>query len=398
MIGTSAAYLERFLKRLSRFLPIAASCLLAACSAGVATGVPPSGSVAAPELPPPLARMLSDRPAPPIDTMEVWVCDVPAGATAAVYGGLTLREPLTPDGIVAAIGDRLHAYVDTVSGGRTDLRLVSGGTVAMDIADDDDACAEAALDRSSAGADVVLAVATAQHDLGQPGGRGRPGSSLACTGSCAAATTGRAIVVGANDFHATWGALPLLDLIEHEYGHTFGLPHSGTEEPGDDEYLSAIDLMSNSAAPRDVHPDRRDGPMPLAIDLVDVGWLALDRVVVAPSGAEALTVELTPTSEPAVSPGARLVVLPVDEHRLVSIEARTPTGFDDHLPEAGVAVHEIDDRAGIGVLRVQVPLHTDVVPFTDLLGAGDVLVVDGWRIEVRAVGATAHLAIVPTDG
>ncbi|MEZ5249787.1 MAG: hypothetical protein R2713_11410 [Ilumatobacteraceae bacterium] len=111
---------------MSRFLPIAASCLLVACSADVATGVPSSGSVAAPALPPPLARMVSDRPAPPIDTMEVWVCDVPAGATAAVYGGLTLREPLTPDGIVAAIGDRLHAYVDTVSGGRTDLRLVSG--------------------------------------------------------------------------------------------------------------------------------------------------------------------------------------------------------------------------------------------------------------------------------
>ncbi|MEZ5249786.1 MAG: hypothetical protein R2713_11405 [Ilumatobacteraceae bacterium] len=156
--------------------------------------------------------------------------------------------------------------------------------------------------------------------------------------------------------------------------------------------------MSNSAAPREVDPDRRDGPMPLAIDLVDVGWLALDQVVVAPSGAEAFTVELTPTSESATSQGPRLVVLPVGEHRLVSIEYRTPTGFDDHLPEAGVAVHEVDDRAGDGVLRVQLPVHTDVVPFTDLLDTGGILAVDGWRIEVRALGATAHLAIAPTDG
>ena len=285
-----------------------------------------------------------------------------------------------------------------MSGGRTDLRLVAGGTVTMGVDDDDDACAEASLARSSGEADVVLAVATAQHDLGQPGGRGRPGSSLTCTESCSAAATGRAIVIGANDFHDSWGEVPLLDLIEHEYGHTLGLPHSGTEQPGDDEYISAIDLMSNSAAPRDVHPDRRDGPLPLAIDLVDVGWLALDQVVVPRAGAETIDVELTPTSDPRESSGPRLLVLPVDEHRMVSVEFRVPVGLDDHLPEAGVAVHRIDDRAGGGVLRVQVPLHTDVVPFTDLLGAGDVLERDGWRIEVRAVGATAHLAITPTDG
>jgi hypothetical protein len=202
-------------------------------------------------------------------------------------------------------------------------------------------------------------------------------------------------VVGASDFHPSHGDVPLLDLVEHELGHTFGWPHSGTTVSGDDRYVSAIDLMSDSAAPRVTDRARRDGPLPLAIDQFDAGWLPLGQTVVLGRTAADTVVELSPLGS---ADGTRLLVLAIDEHRLLSVEYRTPTGFDDHLPEAGVAVHLIDDTAGTGVERVQLPVHTDVAPFTDLLGPGDVLTRDGWRIEVTQVGDTARLAVAPTDG
>ena len=130
-------------------------------------------------------------------------------------------------------------------------------------------CVDGALDRSSADADTVLAVADAEHAADQPGGWGRPGTWPTCDGTCPASTTLRAAYVGASDFHPDWGPVPLLDLIEHELGHTLGLPHSGSPASGGDQYLSALDVMSNSAAPRDVDPARRDAPDTIAVDRLE---------------------------------------------------------------------------------------------------------------------------------
>ncbi|MFN8024182.1 MAG: hypothetical protein U0Q03_21815 [Acidimicrobiales bacterium] len=358
----------------------------------------PATTEAVPAEPPAvLTHLLGDRPAPAVDRIEVWICDVPDDSTAAVYGGLPLRQVLTPDGVVAAIGDRLHEYFAAVSNGAYDLELVAGGTVDMARDDDEDDCVDTALDRSGPDALAVLAVATAEHAADQPGGRGRPGTWLGCIGAdtdCPARVTRRSVVVGANDFHPSHGPVPLLDLIEHELGHTLGLPHSGTAVPGDDVYPSALDLMSNSAAPRAVDTSRLDGPMPLAIDLYDVGWLPPDQARVLERGA-AVDLELSPRE---AASGTRLVLLPVSDHRVLAIELLQPTGYDDHLPAAGVAVHEVDDSAGTDVLRVQLPVHTSIAPFTHLLQTGDVLQRDGWRIEVRTVGATARLAVAATDG
>ena len=59
-----------------------------------------------------------------------------------------------------------------------------------------------------------------------------------------------------------------MDLIEHEIGHALGWPHSGYDESAPNPTQSALDVMSNSAAPRDVHPDRRDGPRHLGCQSV----------------------------------------------------------------------------------------------------------------------------------
>ncbi|MEX1105012.1 MAG: hypothetical protein WEB78_02335, partial [Ilumatobacteraceae bacterium] len=235
------------------------------------------------------------------------------------------------------------------------------------------------------------AVATAEHVEGRPGGWGTPGSWLSCAGSCPARTTRRAASVGASDFSPDWGPVPLLDLIEHELGHTLGLPHSSIGNDG--QYLGALDLMSNSAAPREVDPGTLDGPDLLGIDRVDLGWLPMSDVVVAEGRT---TVTLAPSTGPA---GTRLLVLPIDDHRVVTVELLVPAGFDAHLPEAGIAVHVVDDSPGTDVLRSQ-QAQGSPPPHTDLLGTSDDLTVAGWRIEVRRIeadGAVAEVAVSRTD-
>jgi len=387
VIGRGRADLEKFLKGSVGFLLV----LLAAC----ANDPPGAGTADRPGV---IERLLADRPAPATDVVEVWVCDVPLDTEADLYEGLALRQPLTPEQVIASLGERVTDYFDAVSNGAYAIGFVAGGVVPMTPTDTDATCTDAALAASSPTSGAVLAVATAEHVAGAPGGWGRPGTSLSCADDCSARSTGRAAYVGASDFHPDWGPVPLLDLVEHELGHTLGLPHSGTDTAGDDEYRSALDLMSNSAAPRDVDPGRRDAPSTLAVNLLDVGWLPADDVVIVDparaTAADPIEIELSPATG---ADGTRLVVLAVDEHRVLTVELRTTDGFDGHLPSAGVAVHAIDDRNGTDVLRVQLPVHSTTEPFTALLGAGAVLDVEGWRIEVQRLDATVRLAIAATD-
>ncbi|MEX0846519.1 MAG: hypothetical protein WD023_01975, partial [Ilumatobacteraceae bacterium] len=269
--------------------------LIAACSS------PPDG-----QIPGVVDRLMTDRPAPAADRVEVWICDVPADTTATLYGDLPLRLPLDPATVAAVLDRRIGDYFEVVSHGAYRPTVVAGGIVTMRPVDSDVDCVDDALDRSGDDATVVLAVATAEHVEGRPGGWGTPGSWLSCAGSCPARTTRRAASVGASDFSPDWGPVPLLDLIEHELGHTLGLPHSSIGNDG--QYLGALDLMSNSAAPREVDPGTLDGPDLLGIDRVDLGWLPMSDVVVAEGRT---TVTLAPSTGPAVT---RLLVLPIDDH------------------------------------------------------------------------------------
>ena len=310
------------------------------------------------------------------DPWEVFVCHVPAGTQSAVYAGLPLRQRLLPDHVATVLDQNVGAYYDVLSHGKYRPRFSPGGEVTIAVTDGPQACVDKALAASSAHAHGVIAIADAEHNADQPGGFANPGSRCDQP-PCAASSTRRSAYVGAADFSTDWGDRPPMDLIEHEIGHAIGWPHSGYDATATNPTLSALDVMSNSAAPRDVHPDRRDAPDTLAVNLLAAGWLATSAVaVIPPAGA---TVTLTP-SNGSTSGGAspRVAVVELDDHSFLTIELLLAEGFDDHLPATGIAVHLID---GADAARTQSPL-VGVAPFDQLLTPGETFTGDGWRVAV----------------
>lgn len=303
------------------------------------------------------------------DVVEVWVCAVPTNSSVAVYGGLPLRAELSPAGLVATIGPRVTAYYDTISHGRYRPVFVAGGTIAMAAGDEPADCAAAALDQSSATSRAVLLVADAEHAEDQPGGFGSAGVP---TSARAASENRRWAYVGANDFSAVWDGGPPMDLVQHELGHILGWVHSGTDINPPLRYTSALDVMSDSASPRDVDPARRDAPDTIAVQRVVAGWLRAGDTVVAENPRQ---VTLSPSAGDA---GTRLVVVPLDERSFLTVEMLTADGFDDHLPVSGLAVHRV--TIGGDDLPATIDPLTGGPQHTSLLEPGESLTTDGWLI------------------
>lgn len=313
------------------------------------------------------------------DVVEVWVCHVPVGSSASIFGGLPLRVPLDPESIVDRIGSALTDYFAIVSGGRYALEVRAGGQVSIGVSEGHERCVEDALDDSSATATAVLVVADAEHAADQPGGFGDAGEP--CDRRCPASTSRRWAYVGASDFAAHWGMSPPLDLVQHELGHVIGWSHSAVSPHGG--YLSALDVMSNSAAPRAVDADRRDAPAPIGIHRLRVGWLDAAMVVVARAPR---TVELVPAlGSSGAAAGVELLVVPVDARTLLTVEVLTAAGLWRHLPADGVAVHIV--RLGVDGAPVSIDPVTasGVAPYVDLLGEGALLRVLGVDISVLEV-------------
>lgn len=360
------------------FATVAIATLTASCS-----GDDGDGSAAVP----PVLRTLLDTAATAqwratgADVIEVWTCRVPTDTTAAIYGGLPLRYPLQPAALVETFTTHVTPYFDALSHGNYHPVFVAGGEVMMSASEEPQQCLDTALTASSPTARAVLAIADAEHAPGEPGGFGTPGGPCEAT-NCAASITRRSAYVAGNDFNPDLAASPPMDLVEHELGHLLGWTHSGLGPDG--EYLSGLDVMSNSAAPRDVDPTRTDGPDTLGIDRLLAGWLTVDALWVAPSKGG--SVHLAPsTADPAVAAGAaaefrRLAIVPIDDSTFLTVELLVPVGVDAHLPAAGIAVHRVVVRDG--AIESIVPLVGDA-PFTTLLGASGSLAVDGWRITAE---------------
>ena len=317
------------------------------------------------------------------DTIEVWVCHVPEGATDPIYGGLPLRLPLTPADVVATIDDPVTTYFEAISYGQYQPVFVAGGEYDMAVDDAPQACIDAALDAAADDTRAVLVVADAEHGGDQVGGFAIGGDPCPAAPPCSASESRRFAYVGASDFHPDWGDAPPMDLVEHELGHTLGWVHSAVTP--DLVYESAIDVMSNSAGPRDLMPERRDAADTLAVNKLMAGWLQMTSVWAAPpAGGE---VRLAPA---ATADDTRLAVLPTTDGFL-TVELLTAAGYDDHLPADGIAVHQVTLASG------RITAITPLVgqpPFTALLQPGDSLDTAEWAITV---GDDWTITVVPAQ-
>jgi hypothetical protein len=127
----------------------------------------------------------------------------------------------------------------------------------------------------------------------------------------------------------------------------------------------------------------------LAIDRLDLGWLPLDAVRVADGATGQLSLRSATGAK-----GTRLLIVPIDDHRALTIEQLPDSGYDDHLPSAGVVVHMIDDSPAqcgattrcTDLQRVQQIVAVDGGDRT-LLRAGDVVTTDGWVLRIDSIGA-----------
>lgn len=335
---------------------------------------------ASPPLPEPLPAVLAEVLATPSaggartigdDHFEVWICHVPVDSTAAIYGGLPLRLELTPQGVTDVVKAAVPAYFDTISHGKYRPVFTAGGEVTIAADEEPQACIDTAIAGAGDGTEAVLVVADAEHGADQPGGFGSVGDPCPASGACSIATTRRVAYVGASDFHPAWGDNPPMDLVEHEIGHSLGWVHSGIDAAGN--YLSGLDVMSNSAAPREMDPIRRNAPATLAINLFLAGWLPADQLIVT---AGEVTGKLAPSNGDG---GWRLVLLDAGDDVLYTVELLTADGLNDHLPTDGVAVHSI--QIVDGALAPIVPL-VGAPPFTELLQPGSDLMVGEWNLTV----------------
>jgi hypothetical protein len=306
------------------------------------------------------------------DPWDVVVCHVPSDTQSLVYAGLPLRTGLTPERIANLLDEKVGAYFDALSNGAYRPHFTASGEVTIAATDEPQACVDMALAAAGAHARGVIAVADAEHNANEEGGFANPGSVCADP-PCTASVTRRSAYVGAADFGPDWGDQPPMDLIEHEIGHALGWPHSGYDESFSEPTRSALDVMSNSAAPRAIHPDRRDGPGTLAVNMLQAGWLRPTAVAVIPeSGA---TVALAPS---AGSSGTRMAVIELGDTTFITVELLAADGLDDHLPATGVAVHLIE---GSDTTRIQTPL-VGAAPYDDLLTPGETFTGSGWSIAV----------------
>lgn len=308
-----------------------------------------------------------------VDEIEVWICHVPADSGVALYVGLPLRLPLTAAGVAEILNARVTPYFETISHGLYQPQFHAGDEATLGADQGPQVCVDAAIAGADDTADAILVVADAEHRPEQPGGFGNAGVPCPAEPPCPVLDSHRAAYVGASDFHPDWGDSPPMDLVEHEIGHTLGWTHSGFVSGEVQPYQSWIDLMSNSAAPRDADPTRRDGPDTLAINRLFAGWLDESDIWVAPLTGG--TVHLQ-SSTGAI--GTRLALIPLSDGSYLSVEILSPDGFNAHLPVSGVAVHHV--LLADGALQTIVTLAGGE-PYT-LLQPGQFVESNGWRIDV----------------
>jgi len=305
------------------------------------------------------------------DLWEVVVCQIPQDITDPIFAPLQERPNLSSGDIVAKL-DPVIDYFWRWSHGRYQPNFTATTGVSISADEKSDLCVERALDKATPAARGVLVIANAQHGETAVGGWGRPGSP--CEKNCSAKSTRRAVYIGAADFMPFWKGSPPLDLVVHEMGHALDWPHSSTsiDNFGNGVYDSEVDVMSNSAAPREVNSDARNAPGPLGINMYLSQWINDSNVALLEDGTKSF--DLVATDTDSAVDGVRLVLVQLNNSTIVSVELLNASGDNQHLQRNRVVVHQIEVAGVVGFERRQTVLDADL-QIGELYSQG--------RIEIR---------------
>ena len=234
----------------------------------------------------------------------------------------------------------------------------------------------------------VIVVADAEHGADEFGGWGTPG--VGCTVSCSARKTRRSVYAGGGDFMDYWNGDSPLDLVEHEIGHALDWPHSTTSasNSGQELYDSALDVMSDSSAPRMVISTKRHGPGTLAINLYAARWLDDDHLKILDRSRRVTTkVQLLATDTDLSIMGKRFVVIVDGVNSFLTVELIAARGDNAHLKSNAVVIHRITVTGTSGVDRQQIFVKGDVQDGEKWAGNGisiEVLSIDSDDGEITA--------------
>jgi len=297
------------------------------------------------------------------DVWEVWVCDTTAGDVS-----------VSPSQAAAVLNREVTTFYQWLSEGAYRPVFTVGGTVL-----EGSGCTNAVSDRVTSGPNGVIIVT----DNASNGGSAQSGIWCPYEGLCPPSPETfpdnyRSVTLGA---HAVVGPNPRLVTVVHELGHTlhFGHSYSGRTTGTWAEYDDPIDVMSKAG-------DRTRLMATSALNRYISGWVDPEDVIIA-GGDGSYTLSALG------HPGDELLLVPNGEQGwLTAIDVRLPTGYDSALPEAGVTVHTLDQRAeacgstlpcfGLSRRVSQWPAIAD--SYDHVLAPGDDLTLpNGWVLSVR---------------
>ena len=162
-------------------------------------------------------------------------------------------------------------------------------------------------------------------------------------------TAGQICLTGARSagcYGATWIWPPWLRSQAtwvHEMGHALGLEH--TARDAGHQYGNLWDAMSENGA---CGIDSEYGPLAqhlIAYHKDLLGWIPASAKLLLAAPGET-TFKLAPLAQPAADNSYLLAQIPIDgsDRHFYTLEARTRTGYDRHLPSDAVIIHEVDLR------------------------------------------------------
>jgi M6 family metalloprotease-like protein len=168
------------------------------------------------------------------------------------------------------------------------------------------------------------------------------------------------------------------NVVQHELGHTAGLPHSSSLQA---EYGSYWDLMSFGYG----YQSGISGALPTG-PIAYYKWrmgLVQDNQVATVDIATNTTYKLNQVNLPTPAVDTKqLLIIPVSPNHFFTVESRKKNGYDKFVPEAGVLIHNVD------LTRSNWAFVEDIQKDNDVNNTGSVL-----RLNESYVNTANHFMV-----